>query len=60
METLSEKLTHHAWAQQLNEAMTLKLKATDTLLFHWAAKNNTQLPTDFRPVNKGTKLLKAT
>ncbi|SNC57573.1 Uncharacterised protein [Vibrio cholerae] len=29
METLSGKLTHPAWAQQLNEAMMLKLKATN-------------------------------
>ncbi len=34
METLSDKLTQHAWARQLNEAMTLKSTATDTLPFH--------------------------
>ncbi|EKL19739.1 hypothetical protein VCHC50A2_3286, partial [Vibrio cholerae HC-50A2] len=31
MENLSDKLTHHAWARQLNEAMTLKFTATDRL-----------------------------
>ncbi len=34
MEILSEKLTHHAWARQLNEAITLKFTAKDTFLFH--------------------------
>ncbi|EEO01214.1 hypothetical protein VCA_000202 [Vibrio albensis VL426] len=34
METISDKLTHHTLARQLNEAMTLKFTATDTLLFH--------------------------
>ncbi len=38
----------------------LKLKATDTLLFQQTAQNNAQLPTDFQPISKGTKLLKAT
>ncbi|CSB25916.1 Uncharacterised protein [Vibrio cholerae] len=28
------KPTHHAWARQLNEAITLKFTATDTLPFH--------------------------
>ncbi len=44
METLSDRPTHHACARQLNEAMTLKFTATDTLLFHSAAKNNIELP----------------
>ncbi|APF50648.1 hypothetical protein ASZ84_03134 [Vibrio cholerae] len=40
--------------------MTLKFTATERLPFHEAAQNNAQLPTNFKPISKGTKLLKAT